>query len=186
MRIIEEILNGVVLLEPQLFEDERGWFHESYSQKKLAVLGIESVFVQDNRSFSEKAGTLRGLHCQREPVAQAKMFTCTRGAIWDVAIDIRKNSPSYLQWKSFDLTEENKRMLFIPKGFLHGFVTLSDKTEVFYKTDNFYSSNHDVSVKFDDKLFKINWPGKNYILSEKDKNAKPFNESDLNFYSSLT
>ena len=120
MNKIETGLAGCYIIEPQLFGDDRGWFYESYSREKFAQIGIDTVFVQDNRSFSAQTGTLRGLHCQTEPHAQAKLICATRGTITDVAVDIREGSPSYMQHICVELSADNHRMLYIPKGFLHG------------------------------------------------------------------
>ena len=150
MKKIETGLDGAVIIEPDIFGDARGWFYESYSKTKLEQLGIYADFVQDNRSYSAQKGTLRGLHCQTEPKAQSKLLTCLRGAILDVAVDIRKGSPTYMKWTSVELSGENKRMFFIPKGCLHGFVTLTPDVEVSYKVDEYYSPENDRSIRFDD------------------------------------
>ena len=139
MKIIDTALNEVKLIEPTVFGDNRGWFYESYSYEKLKALGIDVKFVQDNRSYSKEKGTLRGIHFQKTPMAQSKLICCTRGKILDVAVDLRKGSPTYLKWISVELSEEHKHMLFIPKGFGHGFVTLTEDVEVLYKVDEYYS-----------------------------------------------
>ena len=181
MNLSETGIKGVYLIEPAVFGDNRGWFYESYSALKFAQLGIDTVFVQDNRSFSEKKGTVRGLHCQKAPAAQAKLVSCTRGSIIDVAVDIRKNSPTYLKHAAVELSGENKKMLYIPKGCLHGFVTLTDNVELSYKVDDYYSPENDRSIRFDDPLFGIDWGTDNPILSEKDRNAPLFSQSDVEF-----
>ncbi len=181
MNLTETGIKGVYLIEPAVFGDNRGWFYESYSALKFAQLGIDTVFVQDNRSFSEKKGTVRGLHCQKAPAAQAKLVSCTRGSIIDVAVDIRKNSPTYLRHVAVELSGENKKMLYIPKGCLHGFVTLTDNVELSYKVDDYYSPENDRSIRFDDPLFGIDWGTDNPILSEKDRNAPLFSQSDVEF-----
>ena len=130
-------LPGVKIITPKVFGDNRGWFMETYSARDLKKYGIEADFVQDNRSFSAKKGIIRGLHFQKPPFTQAKLLTCLRGAILDVAVDLRTQSPTYLQWISVELTEENKKQLFIPKGFAHGFLTLTDDVEIMYKCDAF-------------------------------------------------
>ena len=178
---IETKLPGVVILEPQVFGDNRGWFMESYSKKKLAEAGIDVDFVQDNRSFSAEKGTLRGLHCQLCPTAQSKLLTCIRGKILDVAVDIRKGSPTYMQWESVELSGENKKSFFIPKGCLHGFVTLTDDVEVMYKVDEFYSPADDRSIRFDDPALGVEWGIENPILSQKDMNAPLLENSDVSF-----
>ncbi len=174
-------VEGVFEIEPQIFGDNRGWFYESYSKEKFEKLGITAEFIQDNRSFSAQKGTLRGLHCQTNPKAQAKLITCLKGAILDVAVDIRKGSPTYMKWIAVELTEENKKMLFIPKGCLHGFVTLTDNVEVTYKVDEVYSPENDRSVRFDDPVFGVEWGCEKPVLSEKDKNAPLYCNSDVDF-----
>ena len=172
---------GVMLLEPRVHGDARGWFYESYSEQALAACGITAKFVQDNRSYSAQKGTLRGLHCQAEPAAQGKLFSCTRGKILDVAVDARRSSPTYMQWVSVELSAENKRQLWIPRGCLHGFVTLCDDVEVFYKVDAPYSPAHDVSVRWDDPAFDVDWGTSQPILSQKDANAPLWGELGLVF-----
>ncbi len=181
MTLNETAINGVFEIEPKVFGDNRGWFYESYSKEKFEKLGITADFIQDNRSFSAQKGTLRGLHCQTNPKAQAKLITCLKGAILDVAVDIRKGSPTYMKWIAVELTEENKKMLFIPKGCLHGFVTLTDNVEVTYKVDEVYSPENDRSVRFDDPVFGVEWGCDNPVLSEKDKNAPLYCNSDVDF-----
>ena len=174
MTLNETAVNGVFEIEPKVFGDNRGWFYESYSKEKFEKLGITAEFVQDNRSFSAQKGTLRGLHCQTNPKAQSKLITCLKGAILDVAVDIRKGSPTYMKWVAVELSEENKKMLFIPKGCLHGFVTLTENVEVSYKVDEFYSPENDRSVCFCDSEIGVEWGVENPVLSEKDKNAPLF------------
>jgi dTDP-4-dehydrorhamnose 3,5-epimerase len=181
MTLNETAVNGVFEIEPKVFGDNRGWFYESYSKEKFEKLGITAEFVQDNRSFSAQKGTLRGLHCQTNPKAQSKLITCLKGAILDVAVDIRKGSPTYMKWVAVELNEENKKMLFIPKGCLHGFVTLTENVEVSYKVDEFYSPENDRSVCFCDSEIGVEWGIENPILSDKDKNAPLLKDSDVNF-----
>ena len=181
MTLTETAINGVFEIEPKIFGDNRGWFYESYSKEKFEKLGITADFIQDNRSFSAQKGTLRGLHCQTNPKAQAKLITCLKGAILDVAVDIRKGSPTYMKWIAVELNEENKKMLFIPRGCLHGFVTLTDNVEVTYKVDELYSPENDRSIRFDDPAFGVEWGCENPVLSEKDKNAPLFADSDVEF-----
>lgn len=181
MKAIKTKVDGAIIIEPDVFGDNRGWFMESYSKKKLADAGIDVDFVQDNRSFSAEKGTLRGLHCQLNPTAQSKLITCIRGKILDVAVDIRKGSPTYMQWESVELSGENKNMFFIPKGCLHGFVTLTDDVEVMYKVDEFYSPADDRSVRFDDPELGVEWGVGNPILSQKDMNAPLLKDSDVSF-----
>ena len=181
MTLNETAVNGVFEIEPKIFGDNRGWFYESYSKEKFEKLGITAEFVQDNRSFSAQKGTLRGLHCQTNPKAQSKLITCLKGAILDVAVDIRKGSPTYMKWVAVELNEENKKMLFIPKGCLHGFLTLTDNVEVSYKVDETYSPENDRSICFCDGEIGVEWGFENPILSEKDKNAPLLKDSDVSF-----
>jgi dTDP-4-dehydrorhamnose 3,5-epimerase len=181
MRIIETNIKDLLIIEPQVFRDSRGWFIESYSKVKLKEQGLDCDFVQDNHSYSAQKGTLRGLHFQLAPKAQAKLVRCTRGAIWDVAVDLRKGSPTYKRWLAIELSAENKRQFFIPKGFAHGFVTITDDVEVQYKTDEYYSPEHDRSIAYDDPEINISWNIENPILSAKDKAAPLLCDSDVNF-----
>ncbi|MBR6361576.1 MAG: dTDP-4-dehydrorhamnose 3,5-epimerase [Clostridia bacterium] len=175
----ETAIDGVYIIEPKVFGDSRGWFYESYSTEAFSSIGIDTVFVQDNRSFSAKKGTLRGLHCQKEPAAQAKLVSCTRGEIIDVAVDIRKDSPTYMKHVKVLLSAENKLMLYIPKGCLHGFVTLSEDVELSYKVDDLYSPENDRSIRYDDPDIGIDWGVTDPVLSDKDRNAPLFRDSDI-------
>lgn len=182
MKVTETALKGVFVIEPQVFGDARGWFMESWSEKKLAEAGIKVNFVQDNHSFSATKGTLRGLHYQLNPMCQAKMLRCSRGEILDVAVDIRKGSPQYAKWVTVKLSAENKKQLFIPRGFAHGFITLTDDVEVQYKADNYYAPEYDGNIRWDDPEIGVDWLIKPVILSEKDKNAPLLKErTNLNF-----
>ena len=157
MDIQETKLKGVYLITPQIFGDERGWFMESWSRRKFEAAGIQVDFVQDNQSFSAAKGTLRGLHYQLNPMCQAKLLRCTRGEIYDVAVDIRRGSPQYAQWMGVRLSAENKEQLFIPRGFAHGFITLADDTEVQYKADNYYAPECDGNIRWNDPAIGIEW-----------------------------
>jgi dTDP-4-dehydrorhamnose 3,5-epimerase len=170
----------VVLIEPKVFEDDRGFFMETYKYSEFSKIGIDKMFVQDNRSKSKK-GVLRGLHYQKNPNTQGKLVTCLTGEIFDVAVDIRKGSPTYGKYVGVILSEENKRMLYIPEGFAHGFCVLSDEAEVTYKCTAEYSPNDDAGIIWNDEYININWPIKNPILSEKDKNHPTLKEADNNF-----
>lgn len=181
MKIVDTTLKEVKIVEPQVFGDNRGWFMETYSSLKLKELGIDTVFNQDNHSFSAQKGTLRGLHFQNNPMAQTKLIRCTKGAILDVAVDVRKGSPDYKKWTAVELSADNKRMLYIPQGFAHGFVTLTDDVEVQYKVDNFYSPENDRSVRFDDPSIGVEWGVDDPILSQKDISAPLLDDSDCNF-----
>lgn len=182
MKVIETELKDVYIIEPQVFGDHRGWFMESYSKIKLAEAGIDCDFVQDNQSFSAQKGTLRGLHYQLNPKAQTKIVRCTKGAILDVAVDIRKGSPMYKKWIAVELSAEDKKQLFIPRGFAHGFVTLTDDVEVQYKADNYYAPECDGNILYNDPDIGVEWGEGEFILSEKDKNAPLLKErTNLNF-----
>lgn len=170
MQRIETSLPGVFIFEPRLLGDDRGWFFESYNADLFHSFGIDLVFVQDNHSQSKK-GVLRGLHFQRDPKPMAKLVRCTKGRIWDVAVDIRKDSPTYKQWFGLELSAENKKMLLIPAGFAHGFYTLED-AEVLYKCSNTFDAELDGAVAWNEEQFGIEWPLEgNPILSDKDRNA---------------
>ncbi|MPM46876.1 dTDP-4-dehydrorhamnose 3,5-epimerase [bioreactor metagenome] len=186
MEHIKTKLQNAVIIQPKVIGDNRGWFMESYSKCKFMQLGLNIDFVQDNRSFSQHKGTLRGLHCQKAPMAQAKLVSCVRGSMMDVIVDIRKGSPSYLQWIAVELSEINKKMLFVPKGFLHGFVTLTDNVEINYKVDECYSPENDRSIRFDDAVFGVDWNVFDPILSEKDKKAPLYKDSDVEYIYSET
>lgn len=177
----ETEIDGVYIIDPKVFGDSRGWFYENYSARSFGEIGIDTVFVQDNRSYSSKKGTLRGLHCQKAPAAQAKLVSCTRGEILDVAVDIRENSPTFMKHIGVILSAENKRMLYIPKGCLHGFVALTDDVELSYKADDFYSPENDRSIRFDDPSIGVKWGVENPVLSEKDRNAPLLKDSDVKF-----
>lgn len=181
MNIIKTKLEGAVIIEPKVFGDHRGWFTETYSKGKLNECGIDIDFVQDNHSFSAQKGTLRGLHFQLNPKAQTKLVRCTRGKILDVAVDLRKESSTYKKWIAIELTEDNKKQLLVPKGFAHGFLTLTDNVEVQYKVDEYYSPECDRSIKYDDEEIGVEWGIKSPILSNKDLKAPILKDSDTDF-----
>lgn len=160
----------VLLLTVRRFEDNRGWFSESYHQAKWANAGIDETFIQDNHSLSRPVGTIRGLHFQAPPHAQAKLIRCIRGAIWDVAVDIRHGSPTYGQWQAAELSAENGHQLYIPAGFAHGFVTLQPDSEVAYKASALYAPETEGGLRWDDPALGINWPlpSSGAIVSDKD------------------
>ena len=158
----------VILIEPKVFEDERGFFMETYKKEEFEKVGITGEFVQDNHSKS-KYGVLRGLHFQREPYAQAKIVRCVRGAIYDVAVDLRKNSPTFGNYVGVNLSEDNRYQLYIPRGFAHGFLVLSDAAEIFYKADSIYAPNYEDGLIWNDPDVNIPWPINNPILSPKDQ-----------------
>jgi len=158
----------VILIKPKVFEDERGFFMETYKKEDFEKAGIKGNFIQDNHSKS-KYGVLRGLHFQKEPYAQAKIVRCIRGIIYDVAVDIRENSPYFGKYVGVILSEFNKYQLYIPKGFAHGFVVLSDEAEVTYKVDNVYAPDYESGLIWDDPSINIEWPIDEPVISEKDK-----------------
>ncbi|MES2333744.1 MAG: dTDP-4-dehydrorhamnose 3,5-epimerase [Pseudomonadota bacterium] len=173
MQIDPTALPDVLILTPRRFGDARGWFMETWNAQRMADAGLDLPWVQDNHSFSAAKGTLRGLHFQSPPRAQDKLVRCTRGAILDVAVDIRTGSPSYGHHVAVELTPENGRQLFVPKGFLHGFVTLTDDTEVQYKCTDLYAPENDGAVRWDDPAIGIDWGTTSPTLSDKDARA-PF------------
>ena len=173
MNVIKTDIPDVLIFEPKVFGDDRGFFFESFSQKIFdEAVGRKVEFVQDNHSKSCK-GVLRGLHYQLEPYAQGKLVRCVAGEVFDVAVDIRKSSPTFGKWVGVNLSAENKRQLWIPEGFAHGFLVISDMAEFVYKTTNYYHPESDRGLLWNDETLSINWPIEEYpILSEKDKNAK--------------
>lgn len=161
-------IEGLMLVKPRVFGDNRGFFIESYKKSEFVANGIDCEFIQDNHSKSTK-GVLRGLHYQIEPKAQAKLLRCTEGKILDVAVDLRKDSKTFGKYCKVELSEENKFMFFIPRGFAHGFLVLSDEAELMYKTDNEYSIEHDRGLLWCDNNVNVDWGTDNPILSDKDK-----------------
>ncbi|QHE53720.1 dTDP-4-dehydrorhamnose 3,5-epimerase [Pontibacillus sp. HMF3514] len=181
MNIVKTKLPGVVIIEPKVFGDHRGFFMENYNQKAFEEAGLNYHFIQDNHSLSEQTGTLRGLHYQLSPKAQTKLVRVTRGAVYDVAVDIRKGSPTYGQWVGVTLSEDNKKQLLVPKGFAHGFCTLEANTEVQYKVDEYYSPENDRSILWNDNSIGIEWPLNTPVLSEKDEKASLLKDAEVNF-----
>lgn len=176
MQVTTTKLEGVLILEPKVFGDARGWFMETWSARKFEAAGLNFNFVQDNQSYSAHKGTLRGLHYQTAPFAQAKLVRCTRGKLLDVAVDIREGSETFAQWVAVELTAENKKQLLIPRGFAHGFLTLTDDVEIQYKADNFYSPACDGNIRWDDPQIKIDWAFEPTILADKDAKAPTLSE----------
>jgi len=178
-------IEGLCLIESDCYGDNRGWFMETYNEEKFHELGIDSVFVQDNLSYSKQKGTIRGLHYQMAPYSQAKLVRCIKGRIIDVVVDIRKNSPTYGKWTYFELSEENKKMVFIPQGMAHGFITMTDEVEFMYKCDNLYNKESERSIIYNDPDINIDWDrlleGNSPILSIKDTNAPLFKDAENNF-----
>ena len=185
MAVKETKLKGVYVIEPKVFGDARGWFMESWSKQRMEAANLQYEFVQDNHSYSAEKGILRGLHYQINPMAQAKLIRCTRGEIFDVAVDIRQNSPQFAQWFGVILSAENKKQLMIPRGFAHAFLTLTTDVEVQYKADNFYAPQCDGNIRWNDPDIGIEWPFEPTLLSDKDRNAPTLKErierGEINF-----
>ncbi|CAD5956026.1 dTDP-4-dehydrorhamnose 3,5-epimerase [Planktothrix agardhii] len=175
MKFTETKLKGAYIIEPELIRDERGFFARSWCQKEFTERGLNPNLVQCNISFNLKKATLRGMHYQAKPHEEAKLVRCTMGAIHDVIIDLRPESPTFKQWVAVDITAENRKMLYIPEGMAHGFQTLVDNTEVFYQMSDFYHSESATGVRWDDPIFRIIWlETSSMIISEKDKSYPNF------------
>jgi dTDP-4-dehydrorhamnose 3,5-epimerase len=157
----------LILIEPRIFDDERGFFAETYKSSDFKKNGISVDFLQDNHSLSQK-GVLRGLHFQEAPRAQGKLVRVVKGRVWDVAVDVRRNSPTFMKWISVELSEENNFMFYIPEGFAHGFVSLTDNVHLTYKCSDEYSPEHDSGIRWDDPDLAISWPVDNPLVSVKD------------------
>ncbi|MBR2534234.1 MAG: dTDP-4-dehydrorhamnose 3,5-epimerase [Erysipelotrichaceae bacterium] len=185
MKRIDTAIEGVYIIESDCYGDNRGWFMETYNQAKFRDLGIDTVFVQDNMSYSAQKGTLRGLHYQRGEHSQTKLVRCTRGIVIDVAVDIRKGSPTYGKYVTCELSAENKRMFYIPRGMAHGFLTVTDDVEFQYKCDNLYNKESEGSIRYDDPDIGIDWGsllnGIEPVLSDKDKIAPTLKECNADF-----
>ena len=182
MQVFDTKLKDVKIIKPDVFEDKRGFFMESYSKEKYKKLGIDFNFVQDNHSLSVEAGVVRGLHFQRGNAAQTKLIQVVDGEVLDVVVDLRKGSPTYAQWESFILSEHNRRQLLVPRGFAHGFVTLTSNVNFMYKCDNYYNAEADAGIAFDNKDLGIDWQIDllKAIISEKDKKLPTFKEFEKN------
>ena len=162
-------LDGVVIIDMELIEDERGWFARSFCQHEFEEHNLNPCVAQCNVSFNAKAGTLRGMHYQESPHGEAKLIRCTRGSIYDVLLDVRADSPTFKQWVSVELSQDNHRMVYAAEGLAHGFQTLEDNTEVFYEMSEFYHPESGRGIRWDDPAFRITWPLPNPILSERDR-----------------
>ena len=184
MKFIQTAIPEVVIIEPKVFGDSRGYFFESYNQQWFEAAIGKIDWLQDNESKSVH-GVLRGLHFQRQPYAQTKLVRCILGKVLDVAVDIRRNSPTFGHHVAIELSADNKRQLFIPKGFAHGFVVLSDEAVFAYKVDQWYTPTHDDGIKWDDPTLKIDWhlPAEQLLLSGKDQLLKPLSEINIDFES---
>ena len=180
MELIKTSIDGLLIIKPDVFKDDRGYFYESYNKERFAKAGLMIDFVQDNESKSSK-GVLRGLHFQKPPFAQGKLVRVIKGSVMDVAVDLRKDSPTYGKWESVVLTEENKLQFWIPEGFAHGFVALEDNTIFNYKCTNVYNKESEGSILWNDPDININWNIDNPILSEKDKISPLFKNFESPF-----
>lgn len=178
---LETGLPGVVILTPKQFEDERGCFFETYSEKALADIGIDFHARQENHIINSRKGVVRGLHFQNEPDAQAKLVRCIEGVVDDVAVDLRKGSSTYLQWVMVELSAQNRRQLFLPKGFAHGVISRTEISEIQYVVDNLYAPQSDRNIAYNDPTIGVEWKEENPFLSNKDLNAPSLEESDCNF-----
>ena len=174
MKFFETKLKGVFLIEPERLEDERGFFARTWCRKEFEKQGLDPDWVQCNISYNKRKGTLRGMHYQIAPCAEAKLVRCTMGAIFDVVIDLRPSSKTYRQWVSAELSAQNRKMMFIPQGLAHGFQTLLDNTEVFYQMSEFYAPDYAYAVRWNDPQFNIRWPEAERTISEKDRKIKDF------------
>ena len=175
MEIVETKISDLYIIKPKVFEDARGYFFESYNKQEFIHLGIDQNFVQDNESMSQK-GVVRGLHYQSPPFAQGKLVRVMQGAVLDVAVDIRKASPTYGEWVAVELTQDNKWMYWIPPGFAHGFAALEDNTVFFYKCTNVYSSESEGSIRWNDPTLNIDWNVENPILKDRDMQSTLFKD----------
>ena len=178
----ETLIKGLVIITPDIFKDERGFFYETYKKSDFQKVGIKEEFLQDNQSFSVK-NTIRGLHFQKEPYAQGKLVRCIYGSIWDVAVDLRKDSETYGKSYNIELSEENKKMIYIPPGFAHGFLVLSEKAEFLYKCTSEYAPQAEGGIRWDDPFFNIPWPVRreDVLISSKDEKLPYTNELDKDF-----
>jgi len=169
MIFTETKLNGAFIIDLELIKDERGFFARTWCKNEFEAHGLNINLVQCNTSFNKKKGTLRGMHYQAPPYEEAKLVRCTMGAVYDVIIDIRKESKTFMQWFASELTAQNRKMLYVPEGFAHGFQTLEDNTEVFYQMSEFFHPNHSAGIRWDDPAINIKWPIPEVVISKKDK-----------------
>ena len=174
IRFKETKLKGAFVIDPERFNDDRGFLARSFSFKEFETHGLNPRIAECNISFSRKRYTVRGMHFQKPPDAQAKLVRCTKGAIYDVIIDLRPESPTFKQWIGEELTAKNRRMLYVPEGFAHGFQTLEDDTEVFYQISNFYTPGSEGGVRWNDPVFGIDWPAAPRIISDRDAGYPDF------------
>jgi dTDP-4-dehydrorhamnose 3,5-epimerase len=176
MKFTQTPLQGAYIIDIEPIEDERGLFARSWCRKEFRSHGLDAELVQCNISFNRKYGTLRGMHYQAQPYAEAKLVRCTSGVIYDVIIDLRRDSPTFKKWYPAELTATNRRMLFIPEGFAHGFQTLEENTEVLYQMSEYYHPEHARGVRWNDPLFSIEWPVTNVIMSKRDREYTDFQQ----------
>ncbi len=175
MKFTKLSLEGAYIIEIEPFNDERGFFARSWCQKEFKEHGLDARLVQCNISFNKHRGTLRGMHYQSKPQEEAKLIRCTRGSIYDVIIDLRQDSKTYKKWVSIELDSINRKMIYVPEGFAHGFVTLEDNTEVFYQVSEFYNPKYYKGIRWNDQSFNIQWPiNENLIISKQDKSWEDF------------
>ncbi|WP_339824413.1 dTDP-4-dehydrorhamnose 3,5-epimerase [Paenibacillus sp. FSL R7-0163] len=175
MKFLETPLKGAYLIEIEPHQDERGFFARTFCKEEFIKHDLKDDFLQCNVSFNHRRGTVRGMHYQVKPFEETKLIRCTRGAIYDVIIDLCQTSDTYLRWYAIELNENNGRMLYVPEGFAHGFQTLEDNTEVFYQMSEFYHPDCATGVRWDDPTFGIRWPLTNYIMNDKDRNFPNWN-----------
>ena len=175
MTFTETALPGAFVIKPELIKDERGFFARTWSEKEFAEHGLESRLVECNASLNLKKGTLRGMHYQLAPFAQAKLVCCLRGSIYDVIIDLRRDSPTFKKWVAMDLSASNRLMLYVPKGLAHGFQTLEDSAEVFYQMSEVYAPESANGVRWNDPAFSISWPADTRTIIDRDQNYPDFN-----------
>ena|SRR5258705_10893817 len=176
MKFTETTLKGSYIIDLDVFSDERGWFARTYCKSEFAAIGHDKEWVQLNHSYSAMKGTIRGMHFQLSDHKEIKLVRCIAGSVYDVIVDIRKNSPTFMEWISVELNAVNKKMIYIPEGFAHGFQTLTDNTELIYHHSNFYNSEYERGLRYNDDKLKILWPLKETAISDRDKNHPLINK----------
>jgi dTDP-4-dehydrorhamnose 3,5-epimerase len=179
MRLIPTSLVGAYLIEPELISDERGFFARTYCRDEFAEKGLNPSLVQCNISYNKVRGTLRGMHYQKRPYLEAKLVRCTQGGIYDVIVDLRNDSKSFTHWFGVELTAENRKALYVPEGFAHGFLTLMDDTEILYQMSEFFHAECAAGVRWNDPVFAIDWPGEIAVISDRDARYPDFNGFSL-------
>lgn len=179
MRLIPTSLVGAYLIEPELISDERGFFARTYCRDEFAEMGLNPSLVQCNISYNKVRGTLRGMHYQKRPYLEAKLVRCTQGGIYDVIVDLRNDSKSFTHWFGVELTAENRKALYVPEGFAHGFLTLMDDTEILYQMSEFFHAECATGVRWNDPVFAIDWPGEIAVISDRDARYPDFNGFSL-------